>query len=68
LFDWAQKGFPDLLTPPARTQSASPYLFRAYAGDIYVGWSSVDAHIYALSGGLLSDLGAADTWLGQAGC
>jgi hypothetical protein len=68
LFDWAQNRFPDLLTPPAQTQSASPYLYRAYAGDFYVGWSSVDAHIYALSGGVLSDLGAAETWLGQAGC
>ena len=68
LFDWAQTSFPDLLRPRATTASSSPYLYRAYANEFYVGWSSADAHIYTLNGSVLSDLGPADGWMGQAGC
>jgi len=73
LFDWAQTIYPDVLKPHAptfttTTASSSPYLYRAYVGEFYVGWNSTDARIYTLSGGVLSDLGVAEGWMAQAGC
>ena len=68
LFEWAQVRYPEALSPRAQTQFSSPYLFRAYASEFYVGWSSADNHIYTLSQGVLADLGASETWMGLAGC
>ena len=68
LFNWAEGRYADLLTPHGATLSSSPYVYRAYPGEFYVGYSTADSHIYTLSGGVLQDLGLSQTWLDQAGC
>jgi hypothetical protein len=68
LLNWAERRYPELLTPPASSQTSARYRYRAYAGETYVGVSSIDAHVYYLRDGRLEDLGPQEQWLAQAGC
>lgn len=68
LLNWAERRFPELLTPPAASQISAPFRYRAYAGEVYVGVSSINGHVYYLHDGRLEDLGAQEPLLAQAGC
>lgn len=68
LLNWAERRYPELLTPPAASQTSAPYRYRAYNHAVYVGISSIDAHVYYLNNGRLEDLGPQEHWMAQAGC
>ncbi len=68
LLNWAERSHPQLLAPPAASQTTPTFLYRAYAGAVYVGVSSIDAHVYLLHDGRLDDLGPLEPWLSHAGC
>ena len=70
LLNWAERLYPQLLTPPSASLfiAAYQYRYRAYAGEAYLGVSSIDDHLYFLQGGSLVDLGPQEPWMGQAGC
>ncbi len=68
LLNWVERRYPELLTPPATSQVNAPYRYRAYAGEVYVGVSSDNSHIYYLHNGVLEDLGPQDPWMAPAGC
>lgn len=68
LLDWGERRYPTLLTPPALSQTASPYRYRAYANEFYVGISSADQQVYTLDRGQLSALGSVVSFRTLAGC
>lgn len=69
LFNWGQQDYASLLSPPAASQVFPPYYYRYYtATNIYVGVSSADGHLYALSNGQLFDEGQASAWYATSGC
>jgi hypothetical protein len=68
LLNWGERMYPELLQPRATTQALAPYLYRAYAGGVYVGLSSADSRLYLLRNGLLEDLGPLERWAPLAGC
>jgi arabinogalactan endo-1,4-beta-galactosidase len=71
LFDWAQRSYPGLFPAPAgSTALYGAYSYRFYPGSgTYLGRAG--SNVYYLgpaSQNALLDLGAASTWLAQAGC
>lgn len=77
LFDWAEKTYPDLLSPaPAATQFPEVnkypyyYTYRTYKNTgVSVGVSSLDNHVYYLGPDhILNDLGELWVWLGKSSC
>jgi len=68
-FNWVEKNYPSLFSPPAASQTASPYYYRYYsATKAYLGTSSSDSHLYYVAANAVSDLGLASTWYGTAAC
>lgn len=69
LFNWAERNFASLASPPAASQVLLPYYYRFYAAsNIYVGASVADNHLYDLDAAGLHDLGQQAGWLATAGC
>lgn len=68
LLDWGERTYPSLLTPPALSQTAAPYRYRAYAGAVYVGVSADDSQVYLLQGGVLAPQGGLNSFVTLAGC
>lgn len=68
LLNWGERLYPELLQPRAATQALAPYLYRAYAGGVYVGLSSADSRLYLLRNTVLEDLGPLERWAPLAGC
>ncbi|SFI17502.1 trypsin-like peptidase domain-containing protein [Nitrosomonas sp. Nm34] len=69
--NWAEGFYPNLFSPRgAVTLESSPYTYRYYENtNAYVGFSSVDGHVYYLGpDGILVDVGNISTWLKEAGC
>lgn len=73
LFSWAEKNYPDYLSPPQTTTlSQPPYSYRYYpTSNAYLGVSGDNDHLYylgKLTGTQLSDLGPVADWYSKAGC
>ncbi len=70
LFDWGERTFPTLLTPPTTSQTWEGYYYRYYsATNVYVG--TKDGHVYFYDANNpqagIVDLGTIRHWLEQAG-
>ncbi len=71
LFNWAEKNYPQLLSPAGATsQTSAPYYYRYYQNtNSYLGISSDNNHVYYLGpDGILQDVGELSTWLNATGC
>ncbi len=71
LFDWAEKNYPELLSPAgAVSQTWESYYYRSYPDtSSYVGVSSKDNHVYyAGADGVPVDQGASSIWFALSGC
>lgn len=76
LFNWAERNYSSLFSPPSTSQSSSPYYYRYYPGasyysgtNSYLGVSTANGHVYYLStASTLQDVGPVSGWLTTAGC
>lgn len=69
MFNWAEKNHSGLFTSAAASQFLGPYFYRHYpATNNYLGVSSEDNRLYFLSGGVMRDLGLANSWYTTTGC
>ncbi len=72
LFDWAERMAPELLWPPASTQTTDHAPFNAYryysGSQAYLGTSMLDQRVYFQQNGQSLDLGPAAGWITEAGC
>lgn len=69
LFDWAEKSWPNLLTPSAVSQVSEPYYYRHYPSLwAYIGVSTADGNGYLLDATGMQNLGSKDGWLASSGC
>ncbi len=69
LFNWAENTYPQYFSPAHGTSKIlGEYYYRQYFGNIYIGISSKDNHLYYLIGGNMGDAGTVAQWYAQAGC
>ncbi|MCX7114245.1 MAG: hypothetical protein NTX45_30080 [Proteobacteria bacterium] len=71
LFDWAEKNYPGLFSPPSYPTAVwDIYSYRYYSvTNSYLGVSSVDNHVYYMGAdGKSQDEGSLSHWLPKAGC
>jgi hypothetical protein len=73
LFDWAERTYPELFSPPgAASNWSEPYDYRYYPQThAYLARSVADEHVYylgPLSGHTILDVGEMAAWLVTAGC
>ncbi|MGB5831573.1 MAG: endonuclease/exonuclease/phosphatase family protein [Thiohalocapsa sp.] len=70
LFDWAERFAPGLFAPAGTASVFSfDYSYRYYPQTrSYLGLSSMDGHIWYLSGSELFDAGQYAFWMNRAGC
>ncbi|QTN29968.1 SMP-30/gluconolactonase/LRE family protein [Rhodoferax sp. AJA081-3] len=73
LFNWAERTYPQYFpAPSAATASFPPYYYRYYPGTAnYLATSSAQGHVWVqgpVSGNTLMDVGAASSFVAQAGC
>lgn len=69
LFSWAERTYPQLLSPASTSQILLPYYYRYYSGtNVYAGTSSADNHVHFLDAAGMQDLGPLTNWLSTAGC
>jgi len=69
LFDWAERTWPNVLTPVSVSKVSEPYYYRYYPPWwAYVGISTADANVYLLDVSGMHNLGNRDAWLASADC
>lgn len=70
ILNWLEKALPSLLAPAAQSQFSAPYTYRYYSkSDVYLGFSSVDNHLYLLNASKkLSEHGTLQSWGAITSC
>lgn len=70
LFFWGERNYPQYFSPSGgKSLTFSEYYYRAYAGDVYLGTSKADNHLYYILGdGVMHDAGLASQWYVRTGC
>ncbi|WP_374352563.1 cytochrome c [Chitinimonas sp.] len=67
VLDWAEQRYPALLSPHAATSFAEGFLYRGYAGGVYIGFNSAQAYFLdSRTGGGPQPLGSLAAFLQQA--
>ena len=68
LFNWAEKSYPNLFTPPTVTQTDSNNIYRNYS-DAYLSFSPKTNHVYYSSGSnAIQDVGDVSDFLTKSKC
>ena len=72
LFNWAERTYPQYFPASAASASFPPYYYRYYPSTAnYLATSSAQGHVWVqgpVSGNTLMDVGAASSFVAQAGC
>lgn len=70
IFNTIEKTYPAVFSPAAQTQLSAPYTYRYYSKvDSYIGFSSVDSHLYLLGASKkLSEHGTLQRWAETTNC
>lgn len=69
IFNWAEKNYPQVFLPGAgKTKTLGEYYYRQYPGNVYLGASSKDNHVYYLIGEKMADAGPVSQLNALSGC